>query len=102
MKPTKRQEIITFKVDESLREAMKAIPNRSEFIRAAILSALDSVCPLCMGTGILTPDQRKHWDRFRENHTITECNDCHAIHIRCAGDKRKIDKVHHNGAEENA
>ena len=48
--PKKKQEIITFKADEPLLEAMDGITNRSEFIRAAILSALDSVCPLCKGT----------------------------------------------------
>ncbi len=60
----KKQEIITFKVDESLSEAMRGIQNRSEFIRAAILTALDSTCPLCKGSGILTPEQRRHWDSF--------------------------------------
>jgi hypothetical protein len=94
MKSKKRQEIITFKVDESLRKAMKAIPNRSEFIRAAILTALDSVCPLCMGTGILTPDQRQHWDRFQENHRLVECADCHAVHLVCAEGKRTGHRVH--------
>ena len=62
--PKKKQEIVTFKADEPLLEAMNGIPNRSEFIRAAILSALDSVCPLCKGSGILTPDQRRHWVEF--------------------------------------
>ena len=42
--PKRKQEIVTFKVDEPLLKAMNGIPNRSEFIRAAILSALDSVC----------------------------------------------------------
>ena len=79
----RKQEIITFKVDEPLREAMRGIPNRSEFIRAAILSALDSVCPLCKGSGILTPDQRKHWVEFTEHHALAECNDCHAVHLVC-------------------
>src|SRR3989304_527424 len=80
----RKQEIITFKVDEPLREAMLGIPNRSEFIRAAILSALDSVCPLCKGSGILTPDQRKHWIAFAEHHALAECEDCHAVHLVCA------------------
>jgi len=79
----RKQEIITFKVDECLREAMKHIPNRSEFIRAAILAALDSICPLCKGTGILTPDQRRHWDRFIQHHALEECADCHAVHLVC-------------------
>ena len=79
----RKHEIITFKVDEPLREAMRGIPNRSEFIRAAILSALDSVCPLCKGSGILTPDQRKHWVEFTAHHVLAECEDCHAVHLVC-------------------
>jgi hypothetical protein len=62
---------------------MRHIPNRSEFIRAAILAALDSVCPLCEGTGILSPDQRKHWNQFVKNHSLEECEDCHAVHLVC-------------------
>jgi hypothetical protein len=84
--PKRKQEIITFKVDEPLRKAMSGIPNRSEFIRAAILSALDSVCPLCKGSGILTPDQRTHWVQFTEHHALAECEDCHAVHLVCAAD----------------
>lgn len=59
-----RKEIITFKVDESLAAAMQGIPNRSAFIRSAILSALNGSCPLCKGTGILTPEEKKNWDQF--------------------------------------
>jgi hypothetical protein len=81
--PSRKQDVITFKVDEPLREAMIGIPNRSEFIRAAILSALDSVCPLCKGSGILTPDQRRHWLEFAARHSVTECEDCHAVHLVC-------------------
>jgi hypothetical protein len=79
----RKQETVTFKVDEALWEAMRGISNRSEFIRAAILSALDSVCPLCKGSGILTPDQRKHWNKFSQKHPLAECEDCHAMHLVC-------------------
>jgi len=79
----RKQEIITFKADEPLRDAMAGIPNRSEFIRAAILSALDSVCPLCKGGGILTPDQRRHWLEFSQKHALEECEDCHAMYLVC-------------------
>ena len=78
-----KQEIITFKVDKALREAMRGIPNRSEFIRTAILRALESACPLCRGTGSLTPDQRRHWERFAAGHSLAECPDCHAVHLVC-------------------
>jgi hypothetical protein len=83
-----KQEIITFKVTESLKEAMKGIPNRSEFIRAAILAALDSVCPLCQGTGILLPNQKDHWDRFARAHTVRECEKCNAVHLVCGHESR--------------
>ena len=83
MKKNKKEEIITFKVDDALAQAMQGIPNRSEFIRSAILAALDSDCPLCKGTGILTLDQRRHWDAFARQHSIKECGTCHAYHLVC-------------------
>ena len=90
MRPTSRgkmkkqkQEIITFKVPETLRDAMKGIPNRSEFIRHAVLNALDSVCPLCRGTGVLAPDQKIHWEQFAVDHKLQECKACHALHLVC-------------------
>ena len=83
MSEPKKHDIITFKVDDALRKALQGVPNRSEFIRDAILAALDSVCPLCKGSGILTPDQRKHWDTFAEHHPLQECEDCHAFHLVC-------------------
>lgn len=64
-------------------EAMKGIPNRSEFIRSAVLQALDSVCPLCSGTGIMTTAQREHWERFEKDHKLEECRDCHELHLVC-------------------
>ena len=51
---SQKQEIITFKVDRELAELIKRIPNRSDFIRRAVLSALDNTCPLCQGSGIIT------------------------------------------------
>lgn len=80
----KKSEIITFKVDASLMEVLKKIPNRSHFIRAAILQALDATCPLCQGTGILTPSQQEHWTRFARDHSLMECDDCHELHLVCA------------------
>ena len=76
--------VITFKADTSLLEALRNIPNRSEFIRAAILSALDNHCPLCAGTGVLTPNQKKHWQTFAADHPLRECDECHEIRLVCA------------------
>lgn len=79
----RKQEVITFKVDEALHDALRGISNRSEFIRSAILAAIDSVCPLCKGSGIMTPHQRRHWETFARDHRLDECADCHAMHLVC-------------------
>ena len=78
-----KADVLTFKVDAALLEAMQGIPNRSEFIRNAIQAALDSTCPLCMGTGILSPGQKRHWDALAEDHSVTECGDCNEMVLVC-------------------
>ena len=80
-----KPEIITFKADEPLLTAMAGIPNRSAFIRTAILAALDCACPLCGGTGVLSVDQRDHWRGFALDHSVEECGDCHELHLVCHG-----------------
>jgi hypothetical protein len=93
-----KSEVITFKVDESLQEAMGRIPNRSEFIRSALLAALDGACPLCGGTGTLTPNQKRHLKELRADHAFRKCSDCNEIRLVCerstrhgqtSGDKRR-------------
>ena len=92
MAGNKKHEIVTFKVDESLWEAMRSIPNRSEFIRSAIQAALEGTCPLCKGTGTLTPEQRRHWIAFTERHSLETCDKCHAVHLVClVGDQESTD-----------
>lgn len=79
MRKTKEKdvEVITFKIDRSLKSAMRGIDNRSEFIRSAILAALDNVCPFCRGTGVLTPHRKKHWNELAGHHKTKECGECH-------------------------
>ena len=76
-------EVITFKMDKSLKRMMRGIHNRSEFIRSAILAALDNVCPFCRGTGVLTPHRKKHWAQFSREHKLAECHECHETHPVC-------------------
>jgi hypothetical protein len=87
--PRKKSDIITFKVDNSLRDLLQGIHNRSEFIRTAILSALDSACPLCKGTGVLTPKQKQHWEVFAQDHAVRECKDCHEFHLTCSAESEE-------------
>jgi hypothetical protein len=87
-------DIITFKVPESLRDAMKGIPNRSEFIRTALVAALDSICPLCKGTGVMMPNQRTHWDLFTTEHHFEQCGTCNAVHVVCDRSPHEAAHVH--------
>ena len=79
----KKPETITFKADETLAEALHKVPNKSEFIRNAILSALANGCPLCQGTGILSAEQRAHWAGFLNTHSLQKCDACKAVHLVC-------------------
>ncbi|MBN2255090.1 MAG: CopG family transcriptional regulator [Deltaproteobacteria bacterium] len=80
----KKREIITFKVDESLHAIIKDIPNRSEFIRSAIIEALGSTCPLCNGSGMLSREQKRHWDEFAADHRIVRCDECQEQVLVCS------------------
>ena len=91
-----KADVLSFKVDVSLLDAMKGIPNRSEFIRNAIVAALDGACPLCRGTGILTPNQQKHWNTFAVDHSLRECSECNEVHIVCA--KSAKPRTHKRGS----
>lgn len=51
-KPKPPKQIVAFKVDAELASVLDAMPNKSEFIRAAVTSRLSTACPLCRGTGV--------------------------------------------------
>jgi len=80
---TKKEEVITFKVDRQLADRMKGIQNRSAFIRSAVLAALENSCPLCGGSGVLTPVQQESWAKFSRTHHIEQCPETHDIVLIC-------------------
>ncbi len=82
--PSRKTEIVSFKADESLLSAMKGVDNRSDFIRAAIMSALENSCPLCGGKGVLSPNQMRHWRELSDDHSLEECEDCSEVRLVCS------------------
>lgn len=78
-----KDEVITFKVDGTLAEQLRLMPNRSEFIRQAVLQALQFECPLCHGSGTLTPNQMEHWKEFSKHHHLVACDVCGESHMTC-------------------
>ncbi|MEW6515484.1 MAG: CopG family transcriptional regulator [candidate division FCPU426 bacterium] len=77
-----KQEIVTFKLDRQLHQDLCRIPNKSEFIRSAIQTALSGTCPLCQGSGKLTTHQRRQWRAFTRQHAVRTCKSCQALHVR--------------------
>jgi len=75
---------ITFRAERALAEILEAMDNRSDFIRSAVLQALQHTCPLCGGRGVLTPHQRRHWGQFQRTHRVVRCRTCRATHLICA------------------
>ncbi len=78
-----KPQTVTFKVDATLAEAMRGMPNRSDFLRSAVLAALENTCPICKGTGLLTPRQMEHWRNFARTHSFEECEECHEYRLVC-------------------
>jgi hypothetical protein len=86
--PRSKTDLITFKVEPSLAKLINRMQNKSEFIRQSILSSLQSTCPLCQGTGVLTVSQRDHWKQFSAHHTVRRCPKCDAVHLSCDAEPR--------------
>lgn len=89
-----KDEVITFKVDGALGEQLRTMPNRSEFIRQAVLQALEMECPLCHGAGTLTPNQMAHWREFREHHDLARCEVCGEPHLTCRDHNEDPEMTH--------
>jgi hypothetical protein len=90
VKTRQKRSIISFEADAGLARILGKVPNRSEFIRSAVLSALDSACPLCGGTGTLSVDQRRHWQSFQDHHRLERCDDCRAVRVVCDAAPERI------------
>ncbi len=80
---TIKERVFTFKADEQLADLLDDLPNRSEFIRKALLSAMNRHCPLCHGSGILTVEQQGHLEQFLITHSLEKCMTCNAVHFTC-------------------
>jgi hypothetical protein len=49
---------VAFKVDQILADELNRQPNKSQFIREAILAQLKAICPVCQGDGTVAPGAR--------------------------------------------
>ena len=102
-KPQKSQ-IVAFKVEEELAEFLDKLPNKSEFIRRAILAQFGMTCPLCTGSGVVPRGIHDHYKPViaAENHRPCEkCKSGVPIPLSADGvsavDRKRIEQFLHGG-----
>ncbi len=70
---------VAFKVEAELAELLNQLPNKSAFIRKAIVAQLVIACPLCQGKGTVPRAVRDHYA------AVIQSN-CHFPCVRCGDD----------------
>lgn len=68
--------MIAFKVDPELGALLDAMPNKSEFIRAAVEARLGGACPLCRGTGVAPRGAADEFAAVVARHPLVACVVC--------------------------
>jgi hypothetical protein len=71
-----KSQIVAFKVEEELATFLDALPNKSEFIRKAILAQFSMNCPLCTGTGVVDKGIHNHFVPIIAEHNTRPCEKC--------------------------
>ena len=72
-----KQTVVSFRVDQHLAEVLNSLPDKSTFIRDAILRRFYTTCPFCRGRGVL-PQVILDWLRTRlPDYPAVECTCCH-------------------------
>ena len=75
--PESKQTVVSFRVDHHLAEVLNRLPDKSAFIREAILRRFHTVCPFCQGRGVM-PKVIADWLGGRiPDSDVVECQCCH-------------------------
>lgn len=75
-KSTTKSKIVAFKVEEDLADFLDNLPNKSDFIRKAVLAQFGMTCPLCTGTGVTPRGVHNHFKHVIEDHASRPCEKC--------------------------
>ena len=76
MAPSMKQRVVTFKVEEEVATFLAGMPNKSEFIRKALLSALLEPCPICHGKGSVPASLRRDLEKILSKQQFVACSFC--------------------------
>ena len=99
-----KTQIVAFKVEDDLAEFLDALPNKSEFIRKAILAQFGMTCPLCAGTGVVDKRIHDHYEPViaaNNNRLREKCKTAVAFPMNAAAvapqDRDRIKQFLHGG-----
>lgn len=70
------QRVVTFKVEEEVAAFLDTMPNKSDFIRKALLSALLEPCPVCNGKGSVPRSLRADLETIFHKQQFIPCSSC--------------------------
>src|SRR5205814_7889962 len=70
---SQKSQIVACKVEEELAEFLDKLPNKSEFIRKAILAQFGMTCPLCTGSGVVARGIHDHFRPVIAEHSTRPC-----------------------------
>jgi hypothetical protein len=71
-----KHRVVTFKVEEDVATFLDSMPNKSEFIRKALLSALLEPCPVCNGRGSVPRSLRCDLQKIFHDQKFVPCSFC--------------------------
>lgn len=99
-----KSKIVAFKVEEELAEFLNNLPNKSDFIRKAILSQFGMTCPLCSGTGVVPRGLHDHYKPVIGEHNKRACEKCKSMtevpltaEASAPADRKRIEQFLHGG-----
>ena len=76
---SRKSNIVAFKVEDDLAEFLNNLPNKSEFIRRAILAQFGMTCPLCSGGGVVPRGVHEHYAPVIRDNNKHPCEKCRTL-----------------------
>lgn len=73
---SQKTQIVAFKVEEELAEFLNKLPNKSDFIRKAIVAQFGMTCPFCDGAGVVSRGLHKHYAPLIAENRDRPCDNC--------------------------
>jgi hypothetical protein len=99
-----KSKIVAFKVEEDLADFLDNLPNKSEFIRKAILAQFGMTCPLCAGSGVVPRGVHEHYKPLIAEHDKRACEKCRSevsiplnAESIAASDRKRLEQFLHGG-----